>query len=177
MESSLAIFRAFTVLRAAGRSVWYKAGAACGGLRSPWSDGWAPTAIVVCAIGLSVLAPPSQAVRQPVPSDSGSGSEVSLSSDAPDIARLRRLIESQQRGTIDEQDMEPALAAVASANSLRRRAVLARLGELESISFLRKVGRESVYEAWFANGRTIWGIVESPGGRISGLRSALREHR
>lgn len=95
----------------------------------------------------------------------------------PDIAQLRKVIESQQRGAPDYEDMEPGMAAVAAGQAKKFQIGLSRLGRLESIAFLRQSRDENIYEVWFSNGRMIWGICNSPRGKISRIRAILREHR
>jgi hypothetical protein len=54
--------------------------------------------------------------------------------------------------------------------------VLLRLGQLESIRFLREQKGERVYELWFAGGRLIWGISNPPPPEPVNMRIALLEH-
>ena len=85
-------------------------------------------------------------------------------------AALRHTIESLQAAQPNYDEMMPPLAGLTRQQLPNLRRSMEELGQLQSISF-RGVGSSGwdIYEARFANGLSIWRIILTPEGKISGL--------
>jgi hypothetical protein len=91
--------------------------------------------------------------------------------------RFLKIIQTLQAGSPQFPDTEPPMAEALAQQSPQLVNMMSWLGRLESVKLLRTQQGERVYELWFTNGRTIWGVIESPAGKIAGMRVEMRQHR
>ncbi|HXA47099.1 MAG TPA: hypothetical protein VNW52_05685 [Burkholderiaceae bacterium] len=95
----------------------------------------------------------------------------------PAQKRFLKIIEALQTGSLQFPDTEAPMVEALTQQAPQLAKTLAWLGKLESVNLLRTRQGERVYELWFVNGRTVWGVAESPAGKIASMRLELRQHR